>query len=70
MILCNHGKGLLTEEEEEETMMKEQALDMVIRSRGFEDVETVRFANLLDTLTDEEAMEMARKVASLPFDEE
>ena len=51
-------------------MTKEQALDMVIRSRGFEDVETIRFANLLDTLTDEEAMEMARKVASLPFDEE
>lgn len=51
-------------------MMKEQALDMVICSRGFEDAETVRFANLLDTLTDEEAMEMAHKVANLPFDEE
>ena len=50
-------------------MTKEQALNMVIRSRGFEDIETIRFANLLDTLTDEEAMEMARKVASLPFDE-
>ena len=51
-------------------MTKEQALDMVIRSRGFEDIETVRFANLLDPLTDEEAMKMARKVANLPFDEE
>ena len=43
---------------------------MVIRSRGFEDAETVRFASLLDTLTNEEAMTMAYKVASLPFDEE
>ena len=43
---------------------------MVIRSRSFEDVETIRFANLLDTLTDEKATEMARKVASLPLDEE
>ena len=51
-------------------MMKEHALDMVIRSRDFKDVETVRFANLLNELTDEEAMEMAYKVASLPFDEE
>ena len=51
-------------------MTKEQALDMVIRSRGFEDVETIRFANLLDTLTDEETAEMARKISSLPLDEE
>ena len=51
-------------------MTKEQALDMVIRSRGFEDVETIRFANLLDGLTNEEAMAMARKISSLPFDEE
>lgn len=51
-------------------MMKDKALDMVINARGFEDAETVRFANMLDTLTDKEAMEMAHKVASLPFDEE
>lgn len=51
-------------------MMKDMALDMVINARGFEDVETVRFAGILDTLTDEEAMSMAYDVASLPFNEE
>ena len=59
---------------EEKTMTKtmERALDVVIRARGFEDEQTIMFANLLEngTIQEEEAMEAAHKVASLPFAED
>lgn len=54
------------------TKTMERALDVVIRARGFEDEQTIMFAQLLEngTIQEDEAMEAARKVASLPFAED
>lgn len=54
------------------TKTMERALDIVIRARGFEDEQTILFAHLLEngTIQEEEAMEAAHKVASLPFTED
>ena len=52
------------------TKTMERALDVVIRARGFE--QTIMFANLLENgaIQENEAMEAAHKVASLPFTED
>lgn len=54
------------------TKTMERALDMVIRARGFEDEQTIMFAHLLEngTIQENEAMDLAHKVASLPFVED
>ena len=54
------------------TKTMERALDVVIRARGFEDEQTIMFANLLEngTIQEEEAMDLAHKVAGLPFAED
>lgn len=54
------------------TKTMERALDVVICARGFEDEQTIMFANLLEngTIQEDEAMEAAHKVASLPFAED
>ena len=54
------------------TKTTERALDIVIRARGFEDEKTIMFANLLEngTIQEEEAMELAHKVAGPPFAED
>lgn len=54
------------------TKTMERALDVVIRARGFEDVQTVLFARLLENgiIQEDEAMKEARRVASLPFAED
>lgn len=54
------------------TKTMERALDMVIRARGFEDKQTIMFAHLLEngTIQENEAMDLAHKVASLPFAED
>lgn len=61
-------------DKEEITMTKtmERALDVVVRARGFEDNQTILFAHLLEsgTIQESEAMELAHRVASLPFVED
>ena len=54
------------------TKTMERALDVVIRPRGFEDEQTVMFANLLENgaIQENEAMDLAHKVADLPFAED
>ena len=54
------------------TKTMERALDMVIRARGFEDEQTIMFAQLLEngTIQENEAMDLAHKIASLPFTED
>lgn len=54
------------------TKTMEHALDVVIHARGFEDNQTVLFAQLLEngTIQENEAMDLAHKVASLPFTED
>ena len=54
------------------TKTMERALDIVIRARGFEDEQTIMFARLLEnsTIQEEEAMDLAHKVADLPFAED
>lgn len=54
------------------TKTMERALDMVIRARGFEDEQTIMFAHLLEngTIQENEATDLAHKVASLPFTED
>lgn len=54
------------------TKTMERALDVVIRARGFEDIQTILFAHLLEngTIQESEAMEIAQRVASLPFMED
>lgn len=54
------------------TKTMKRALDVVIRVRGFEDEQTIMFANLLEngTIQEEEAMDLAHKVANLPFAED
>lgn len=54
------------------TKTMERALDIVIRARGFEDEQTIMFAHLLEngTIQEGEAMEIAQRVASLPFTED
>ena len=74
VVLFNHGKGRPTWDKEETTMTKtmEHALDVVIRARGFEDIQTILFAHLLEngTIQEDKAMEIAQRVASLPFMED
>lgn len=50
----------------------DKALCVVIRARGFEDPQTILFANLLEngTIHESNAMELAQRVASLPFVED
>jgi aminoglycoside phosphotransferase family enzyme len=50
----------------------ERALDVVVRARGFEDNQTILFAHLLEngTIQESEAMELAQRVANLPFMED
>ena len=54
------------------TKTMERALDVVIRARGFEDEQAIMFANLLENgaIQEEEAMDLAHKVADLPFAED
>lgn len=54
------------------TKTMERALDVVIHARGFEDEQTIMFAQLLEngTIQENEAMDLAHKVASLPFTED
>ena len=54
------------------TKTMEHALDVVIRARGFEDIQTILFAHLLEngTIQEDKAMEIAQRVASLPFMED
>lgn len=54
------------------TKIMERALDVVVRARGFEDNQTILFAHLLEngTIQESEAMELAQRVANLPFMEE
>ena len=54
------------------TKTMERALDVMIRARGFEDEQTIMFAHLLEngTIQENEAMDLAHKVASLPFTED
>ena len=54
------------------TKTMERALDVVIRARGFEDEQTILFARLLEngTIQEKEAMDLAHKVANLPFAED
>lgn len=54
------------------TKTMERALDVVIRARGFEDIQTILFANLLENgiIQEEEAIDLAHKVANLPFAED
>ena len=54
------------------TKTMERALDVVIHARGFEDEQTIMFAHLLEngTIQENEVMDLAHKVADLPFVED
>ena len=54
------------------TKTMERALDVEIRARGFDDEQTIMFANLLEngTIQEQEAMDLAHKMADLPFAED
>ena len=54
------------------TNLMDKALCVVIRARGFEDPQTILFANLLEsgTIHESNAIELAHRVASLPFVED